>query len=284
MPSRSHPRELGLAAVQVLMVFLGLVVAAGWVTRFGADSHAYWNAWRHDHLYTATPGQVDAYLYSPAFAEMLRPLTWLPWPVFAALWSSALAAIFWWLLLPVRVEWRIPLFVLCLPEIVIGNVYALFAAVLVLGFRRPALWAFPVLTKIAPGVGWVWFAVRREWRALAVAVGTTTLVVVISVAAAPSLWAQWVHFLTDNRGYAGESSHLLGVVRIPMAVAVAAVAARTNRAWLLAVALVLSSPVLASFTPLTALTAIPRLRRRDGIPETAPGAVPPMTALRPAGM
>ena len=29
----------------------------------------YWAAWRHDGLYTLAPQQLDAYLYSPAFAE-----------------------------------------------------------------------------------------------------------------------------------------------------------------------------------------------------------------------
>ena len=42
---------------------------------------------------------------------------------------------------------------------------------IVLGFRWPFTWAFVLLTKVTPGVGLLWFAVRREWRSLAIALG-----------------------------------------------------------------------------------------------------------------
>ncbi len=43
---------------------------------------------------------MDAYLYSPAFAQVISVTTWLPWPVFAALWAGLEAAAFLWLLRP----------------------------------------------------------------------------------------------------------------------------------------------------------------------------------------
>jgi hypothetical protein len=56
-----------------------LVVAIGGGA--GYDSHAYWLT-RRGSRYLAAPGRHDAYLYSPAFAQVIRPLTLLPWPVF----------------------------------------------------------------------------------------------------------------------------------------------------------------------------------------------------------
>lgn len=67
--------------------------------RYGYDSHAYWLAWRHP-LYGAAPTTPDAYLYSPAFAQLIWPLAQLPWPVFATIYSLLLLAILAWLLKP----------------------------------------------------------------------------------------------------------------------------------------------------------------------------------------
>ena len=39
------------------------------------------------------------------------------------------------------------------------------------GLGWPAAWALPLLPKVTPGIGVVWFLVRREWRSLAIAVG-----------------------------------------------------------------------------------------------------------------
>ncbi len=45
------------------------------------------------------------------------------------------------------------------------------AAAIALGFRYPATWAFVLLAKVTPGIGLLWFLVRREWRNLAIALG-----------------------------------------------------------------------------------------------------------------
>ena len=49
----------------------------------GWDAHAYYVAWSGG-LYEALPGSVDAYNYSPLFAQVIWPLTLLPWAVFCA--------------------------------------------------------------------------------------------------------------------------------------------------------------------------------------------------------
>ncbi len=61
-----------------------------------------------------------------------------------------------------------------------GNVHMLLALAIVLGFRWPATWSFVLLTKVTPGIGLLWFAVRREWRSLAIALGATAVLVTLS--------------------------------------------------------------------------------------------------------
>ena len=76
---------------------------------------------------------MGAYLYSPAFAQLIRPLTILPWPVFVTVWTAFNLAIVWWLL----GRWSLPamLFIPIPFEIVSGNVHLMYAAAIVLGFR-----------------------------------------------------------------------------------------------------------------------------------------------------
>ena len=70
----------------------------GWYG-IGWDAHAYYVAW-YGGLYEELPGSVDAYNYSPLFAQVIWPLTLLPWPVFCAVFVGAAAAGVAWLLRP----------------------------------------------------------------------------------------------------------------------------------------------------------------------------------------
>jgi hypothetical protein len=249
-------------------------VAAWHANSFGWDSHAYWRAWRGT-MYGAAPMTRDAYLYSPAFAQAIRPMAYLPWPVFAVIWSALLAVVLAWLLAPLR-WWAVPLWLACLPEIISGNVFVLLAVVVVLGLRHRWLWAFAALTKITPCIGPVWFAVRREWRHLGVSLGVTVAVAALSLAVAPHLWVDWVRFLGHQ---AGKSGHTLGAeiwppiaYRLPVAVLLVAWGAKTNRRWVLPVGMVLASPVVWLGT-YTMLAALPRLHDRH-LPEAAAGNGP----------
>ena len=47
------------------------------------------------------------------------------------------------------------------------------------------------LTKVTPGIGMLWFAVRREWRHFAIAAGATLAIAVASRLVAPDLWQQY---------------------------------------------------------------------------------------------
>ena len=144
--------------VFAVMIGLGLLP-------FAVDAHAYWAADPLDPYSNAALSDFDAYFYSPAFTQAIWPLHWLPWPIFAAIWTAAIVVALRWLsglwlglvmLLP-------PVFI----EVAMGNIHAFLAVAIVVGFRWPVTWAFVLLTKVTPGVGLLWFAARREWRNLA---------------------------------------------------------------------------------------------------------------------
>jgi hypothetical protein len=249
----------------VCPLWLGSLYVAANSTRFyltrnwvGMDAHAYWLTGTHAHLYSAAPQSVDAFLYSPAFAQLIWPMTHLPWHAFVALWIVLESATFAWLLIPLGWRWGVPAFCLCVPEIAVGNVYAFLAAVAVLGMRWPALWAFPILTKVTPGLGPLWFAVRREWRKLAWAVGGTLALAVVSLSVTPTAWSDWAAFILSSPG-----GGLWLPIRLMAAVTLTIVAARLDKAWLVAVAMLLACPVLAGISALSILASIPRLRPRQ---------------------
>jgi hypothetical protein len=238
---------LALAGLWAAFYVLVAVFGGG-----GFDSHAYWLT-RGGIDYGLAPGQRDAYLYSPVFAQAIRPLTLLPWRAFALLWFAAAGGTYVWLTRGVAARWRPVLLALCLGDVVYGNVWWLFALVLCFGLRRPTLWAVPLLLKITPAVGLVWFAARREWRNLATVFLVATGVVLISYPLDPSAWTAWLDFLLHRR----ERSDL-DVARLCAAAGLTVFAARTNRAHLLPAALWLAAPVF-SINGLAICAALPRL-------------------------
>ena len=88
-------------------------------------------------------------------------------------------------------------------ELSLGNIHIFLALVTVFGLRWPWLWSFVLLTKVTPGVGLVWFAVRREWRSLWIALGVTALIALPTVVLYPQLWADWIRVVTDAGPGAG---------------------------------------------------------------------------------
>jgi hypothetical protein len=116
----------------------------------------------------------------------------------------------------------------------------------VLGFRWPAAWAIVLLTKITPGIGLLWFAVRREWRSLAIALGTTAAIAAISIVILPDQWSAWVDVVIRNAGKGGTwaSVPIPLWFRLPIAVAVVVWGARTDRRWTVPVASMLALPAL----------------------------------------
>ena len=264
-PARIDWRHIGrLAAFGGGWALAVLAVALLHFGVWGFDTRVYWSAWQLG-LYDAT-GPLSGYVYSPAFAQAIFPLTLLPWSVFEYVWWALGLAVYAWLLAPIGPKLRVPLVIACLFPALNGNVEWLVALVLVIGFRYPATWAALLLTKITPGVGLLWFLVRREWRALSVALVATATVTVASFVSAPALWAAWVRVLALQidavpSGFVAVGSFSVPLVlRLAVAALIVAWAARTDRAWLLAPAVALANPDLW-VASLGVLAAIPRLRR-----------------------
>lgn len=233
-------------AVRDALVILGLLRAFVYyvvqgidpVHVIGLDTRAYW---RVDlaHPYAASGvGDISTYLYPPIFAQVLAPFSLLPFPLFYGLWTAMAIGLLVWLVRP----WPWALAILALPisyELLVGQVHLVIAAVVVLGFARPALWAIPILTKVTPGVGVLWFGFRREWRKLAIALGVTGAVVAISFVAYPTAWFEWVAFVLGST-QRGEALPL----RLAIAVGIMAVAGLTNRKWMVPIAVTLAFPVV----------------------------------------
>jgi hypothetical protein len=144
------------------------------------------------------------------------------------------------------------------------------AAAIAIGFRYPAAWAFVLLAKVTPGIGLLWFAVRREWRNLAIALGATAAIVAVSLAIDGRLWGEWLNNQVVGSLQSAPSQPHIDLplwVRLPAAAALVVWGATTDHKWTVPIAAAIAMPVLwiAAFSVVTAVFAIDR-------PELAPRA------------
>lgn len=262
----------------ILLSAIVAVLAAGWATgllggRWGYDAHAYWSV-DLASPYARPVGSPDAFLYSPPVAMAFAALGRLPWPAFLVGWTALLAAALWLMCRPRAAMLALVPFVWW--ELGTGNIHLLLALAVVAGFRWPGAWAFLLLTKVTPGVGLLWFAARRDWRALGVALGTTAAIAGASLVVAPDLWRQWVELLAAAPSQAGQTwaGQFLGPlwVRLAMAAAIAILAGLAGWRWPIAIVLCLSIPVLwmVSLSCLVALVPLAAMDRRDPLPAMWP--------------
>ena len=227
----------------------------------GQDARSYWLAVRTAFPYELEWGAYGAYVYSPAFSQIMSPVLALPWQQFLALWTFMLMAALLVLTGPI-------LFVVALPlaffELWGGNIHLLLALAIAVGFRWPAAWSFVLLTKVTPGMGLLWFAVRREWCSLGVALGATAVIAAASWLVAPDLWREWLDILVRNAGISPRPGSIAVSIwlRLPIAVLIVAYAARMNRRWLVPIAAMLAMPALwgGSLSMLFAVFALERPR------------------------
>lgn len=225
----------------------------------GSDAHAYWSAGKEGPTYDKAPGAADAFLYSPAFLLAISPLSILPWPAFFAIWVCIETAVLGWLIKPLPKRWSVPVFMCCIPELTVGNINILIAGAAVLALKMPAVWVFAVFTKVAPGVGMLWFAFRGDWRRFLHSVVSTIVVVIILLTFDYSTnFSGWITFLLQNDE--GTQDGQFGfALRFVLAVILVAVGARIQKAWLIAPAMLFASPILFNFPALALLSCIPRL-------------------------
>ncbi len=190
-----HPPRLlvRVARIVALAVIIGMSIGylyfaiSAWHM---TDAGAYWNAamrLREGHeLYPVVPNveASDVYRYSPWFAWLAIPFTYLPLPVAGAIWSLILVAASTVAVIPLarRRAWLGVAFFwpMLIGISAIGNVHALMIAALVLGVERRSgpLWiamaaslkAFPILLVLV-------YIGRREWRRAAACLVLTAVLV-----------------------------------------------------------------------------------------------------------
>jgi hypothetical protein len=232
----------------------------------GQDARCYYQATLADPYLHSEWNDPIAYVYSPAFLQLVTPLTQLPWQAFMAVWTALLLAAVRFLTGP-RLLAAGLLFPFTAMEVAGGNVSLLLAVAIVIGFRWPWAWSLVLLTKITPGIGLLWFAVRREWLHLAIALGATAAVVAVSFVMLPQQWRDWVDVVFANAGKGGTwaSVPIPLWIRLPIAVAVVVWGARTDRAWTVPVAAMLALPALWYGGISMLLAAIPLLPEQGRI-------------------
>lgn len=259
------PWRVAQAAALALVVFwwLWLVRSVGALPP-GTDAEAYW-AMRLADPYQVPLGGADAFLYSPAVALALYPLTLLPFVAFYAALSAASLAALVWMVGPILSVVALIAFPPVSREIGNGNIHLLLAAAIVAAVRYPGWWAVPLLTKVTPAVGILWHAFRLEWGAVATAAGATAVVVVISAMLTPMLWVEWIEILADSEQRVGSAFVLFSgwplAVRLVLAVALLGVAARLHRPALIPVAAIIALPAVWT-NALSMLVACISLSRR----------------------
>jgi hypothetical protein len=230
----------------VAVIWIAIVVFCepfGRLWGTGQDAYCYWFPSLDDPYANSDWTDPIAYVYSPAFLQLLQPIRVLPWQAYMAVWTGILLlAVF---VLTGR-KWFTIGVVLSIMELAGGNIHLLLAAAMVLGFRWSATWALVLLTKITPGIGLLWFVVRGEWRQLFIALGATALIVLVSFLTLPDAWFEWGEVLTRIAGRDGTwaAVPIPFLVRLPFAVALVVWGARTNRRWTVPVAGMLALPAL----------------------------------------
>ena len=245
-PGFTHGRALRDGLVIAGLLFAGyLFIIVGPAARtVGFDAFSYW-AVDLAHPYARVAGELGAFPYSPIAARLFAPAGLLSWPAFWWLWSALLLGTALWL------GWRQALLVLAFPPVAMelyhGNIHLLIAAAIALGIRYPAAWAFVLVSKVTPGVGLIWFVVRREWRHLGIALGVTAILVAISLVIDGRLWREWIvdGLLPVVNG--PSQQFYIGIpllIRLPAAALLVAWGARTDRTWTIPASAALALPIL----------------------------------------
>ncbi len=191
MTDRSLPARLPIGGIIVAGgIWLGIVLLAqpyggSWGT--GQEAISYWGP-RLAHPYAqANWTTTGAYVYSPAFLQLLSPLRALPWVAFLGVWTAML-------LLAVRYLTGPRLFVmgavLAMAEIAGGNISLLLAVAIVGRLPLARRLGTDPPDQGDAGSRLLWFAVRKEWRNLGIALAATARRDRRLAAIMPGAWAE----------------------------------------------------------------------------------------------
>ena len=263
-------------SVRVLLhAFAWALLALFVLTRAGSleavDAYIYWSVDLSAGYAPESTSGDQTYQYPPPLAQALAPLQLLPFPAFQTIWMAFQVIVLGWLVGPVLalVLVLVP-FTNVLAELVIGNINTLLAASIVIGLRWPAAWAFPLLTKVTPGIGVLWFMARGEWRAVAVALGTTAALLLVSFALAAGPWIDWVVWIATRPDPPLIPHQLLPWApmwaRLVVSAALVIVAARRDWPWLLPLAAFLALPIIWYNSVVVLVATIPLAWPRGPLP------------------
>ena len=253
-------RRFVLPPLRHLLTMIGIGGAAiTWLslTQSGGNPVDAFCYWRIDPASPYTAGGSQ-FVYTPVAAQALTPFLGLPFSVFVAIIRLVdLAAL-------VALAGPATLLALLLPpvaaEINAANINLPIGLAVVAAFRWPALLAFPLLTKVTPGLGVLWFAVRREWRPFAIAIGTAAGLAAVSFLLAPGLWAKYVDFMANGTPQVADWPFPYPLwLRLPPTVLLVVWGARTDRRWVIPAAALLVLPRLYFQSPALLLAVLPTL-------------------------
>jgi hypothetical protein len=194
--------------------------------------------------------------YSPVVAQLWAPLFDLPFAAFAFLFRAVEVAGL--LILTGPLAGALIFTTPVASEVNAANINMLLGVVMVLGFRWPALWAIPLLTKPSMGIGLLWFVVRGEWRKAAIPIAVAGAFSLVSFLFDPRLWFQWVEWVQHGTAQVGEWPYPFPIqVRLPIALVIVVWAARTNRPWGVVLGSALALPRLYFQSPAILVALVP---------------------------
>ena len=196
-----------------------------------------------------------AWGYSPVAAQLAAPLFDMPFPAFTFLLRLLEVASL--VLLTGPLAGALIFTTPVASEINAANINLVLAVIMVLGFRWPALWVVPLLTKPTMGVGLLWFVFRGEWRRAAIPIAIAGGLSIGSFLFNQRVWFEWVQWLQNNPAV-GEWPYPYPVwARLPFSLALVVWGARTNRPWTMALASALALPRLYYQSPAILIALVP---------------------------
>jgi hypothetical protein len=276
----------GIAWRTIFSIVGGGIAIMVWVTftMWRGNPTDAWDFWVDPaHPYAAE--DIHHFAYSPAYAQAIAPFGLFGFEVYVAASRALELLCAFWLAGPV-----LPIALFLPPvavEINAANINLILVTAIALGFRWPALWAVVLLTKPTMGIGLLWFALRRDWRALAIALGTTLAIAAVSFALNPGAWFEYPRAVLAIDATPGWPFPWPIWMRLPVALPLVIWGARTSRPWAVALGSMLAAPRLYFLSPVMFLGLLPllpnaafarRLRARwlsrepaaKGNPETVP--------------